>query len=175
MKDIVINNKKALLITFGVMTLVIAAFALSYAYMEMTINTINSNVIDMNSDRLRIIFNDGDEIYIASMTPGMTITKTFTVQNLSAAITHYDLSIIDVANTFTGSDLVYSLSSVGGASLSERTVPSTNTKILSNVLIAANTTHTYTYTIKFKSTGSDQSANMNSSFNAKLKLEESAI
>ncbi len=144
---------KALNKKYQIALLVIAIMLIisgvSYAYFAVT-TTGSSNPNIVTSGTMKINYTDGPEVRLDNAIPGDTLSKTFSVTNTGNVATSYSIYLSDVVNTFADStDLVYTLTSTNGANVTETTIPTTNSKIVSNQSIDVNVTQSYTLTIKF--------------------------
>ncbi|MBQ9853903.1 MAG: hypothetical protein IJO57_02590 [Bacilli bacterium] len=119
---------------------------------------------------LALVFRDTENISMYNALPGQSITKTFTVENVGDVTLDYDITVIDVKNTFVGGDLVYTLTSTNGGATAERVPLPLDSDKLVTATIDPGVTQTYTITILFLETGSDQNANQGAIFNGKLQI-----
>ena len=142
----------------------------------------NSSIIVKTAQIGTITYDNGTELKLDNAMPGAEQTKTFTIASdpQSTSDVAYTVSWDAVDNKFVNqNELVYSLTSstsVPGTStgtritdISNKKVPSTNETIGSGTL-GAGETHSYTLTVHFSETGSEQNDNQGKSFTGKIKV-----
>ena len=187
------NQKKGntiLLTVIAIATLLVAIVGATFAYFTATIsgNDKASSIIVKTAQIGQIVFQDGDEIKLENALPGASTQKTFSISASDATVPiKYGIKLNIATNSFTattgseGNDLVYSLSSqiTGGDSSSGQAVTKVDdgaitqpsgSMYLGQGTLGVGETHKYTFTIKFKETGSDQNSNQNQSFNGSLEV-----
>ena len=152
--------------------LVTVIISSSYAYFTATVTgTSNNNVVTTGS--MEIEFSDGPQVGLENALPGSFVEKTFSVRNTGTVDTYYDIYMSDLINNFADkTDLVYTLSSSNGASVSETQVPDVNTKIVQNQALAVGQTHNYTLRITFKETNDNQDDNKGKNFSTVIRINE---
>ncbi len=110
--------------------------------------------------------------------------KTFTIKSEGGSgftSAPYTIQLVEISNNITNEELTYSLSGVisGTTSASGTTVAkvtdgtiteTSGTKNLGNGTITPGETHTYTFSVAFKETYSNQDSNQGKSFSAKLNV-----
>ena len=189
------NQKKGntiLLTVIAIATLLVAVVGATFAYFTATVtgNTNASSVIVKTANLGTITFTDGNEIKLENALPGANQSKTFTIEAKDATIPiKYGIKLniqtnefIDTTNA-NGNDLVYSLSGTtsGGTSSGQTVATVTDgaitetegSKYLGQGTLGVKEKHTYTFTIKFKETGSDQNSNQNKKFIGSLEVTTS--
>ena len=149
----------------------------SFAFFTNSKTTSTATVITSGSLSLELV--DGEVVGTTqNMVPGDSVTKTFIVRNTGTLPTTYDVYFSEVYNTFVDkSDLVYSISSSDGGynTISDIEMPhqsGNESKIISAHTINANSSHTYTLTIKFLSKNENQDDNKGASFSGKLQIND---
>ncbi len=187
------NQKKGntvLLTVIAIATLLVAVVGATFAYFTATVtgNDQASSVIVKTANLGTITFTDGDEIKLENALPGANKSKTFTIEAKEATIPiKYGIKLNIQTNNFVdttekgGSDLVYSLSGqvTGSTSSSGHAVQTVDEGAISqnsgSIFAGSGTLgvgekHTYTFTIKFKETNSDQNSNQNKTFIGALEV-----
>lgn len=169
------SNREAIFLSIvGIATLLVAVIGGTFAWFSATVtgNTGASSVI-VNTANIGITYTNGQEINLANAIPNATQTKSFTVKNTSAVSTKYKLKWVNVTNGFAvKSDLVYSISGTGtGAGQVSETVCPSAAADIQTVTIGAGITHTYSMTVTFKETGSNQNSNQGKKFTGKIEVE----
>ena len=107
--------------------------------------------LGVDTTPVKIVKVVNEKIELDKLSSGDTVTKTFSVKNLSKGTQSYDVSLSDVVSTY-GDNLTYSLTKNGTEVISNETMPSSDTTILESQIISANTTDEYVMTIKFDNT-----------------------
>ena len=165
-------NKKALIITIISMSiglLLVAGFSVAFFSAKVFGNTEANNTV-IETVTLRIIFTDTEVLSMDGIIPGQAVTKTFTVENRGDVEIEYTIDITNLTNTFVNNELVYSLTSTnGGATATRKALPTTE-GTLETATIAPGVTQTYTMTVLFKETGSNQNSNMGAIFGGVLQI-----
>ena len=152
--------------------LVVTITYVSYAYFVGEVSG-TSKATAITTGNMAIEYTDGPEVSLENAIPGSSVTKTFSVRNVGNVKTSYDIYLSDLINTFKDkTDLVYTLTSSNGASVSETQVPAISTKIVSNQEIEVNGVHNYTLTIKFKETNDNQDDNRGKTFSTVIRINE---
>ena len=154
--------------------IIISLFMMYSTYAYFTINIdgegkeIELTTFDKNTT---IIYNDTSNVSMVDAYTGDEIIKTFSVENTSELILHYDIAFNNVVNNFENKeDLVYTLESNNAAKRELSILPSENTYIASDVIINPHEKHEYKMTITFLKKNTDQSANMNKTFSSNIKV-----
>ena len=157
-------------IIFVVLTLAVSA-GLTYSFFTASVGgneEARETVVDLAE--LRLKFTDTQNIQMIDALPGQAVTKTFTVENRGDVEIEYTIDITNLTNTFVNGDLVYSLTSTnGGATANRKAIPITS-GTLETATIAPGVTQTYTMTVLFKETGSNQNSNMGAIFGGVLQI-----
>ena len=178
------KGNTVLLTVIAVATLLVAVVGATFAYFTASVagNDTASSVVVKTAQIGTITYTNGNEVKLENAYPGATSeTKTFTVAADSSATANvnYSLNWTNVTNGFVNKeDLVYTLTGANSDASNTTTTlvtktnevaPSANTLIGSSVLKPGET-HTYSLTVKFKETGSDQNANQSKSFTGKIEV-----
>ena len=175
------NKVKVIVITLLIFIVSIAG--ISYAYFTIqVIGNDTASSMRLTTANLRLIYTDtlllgGDKI-----SPGWSQTKTVTVENDGNQTVTYGIIWRELLNQITNNELVISAtctSNIQGNTCEgfEKAVP-TKTSEASNVLIKAGIdievgeTHTYTITVEFIETGSNQNYNQNKEFYGTLNIAD---
>ena len=149
--------------------------SLSYAYFTSNIEGEGKEMVITTSD-ISIRFTDNEAIKKTGLTPGDTITKTFSITNNSEGKVEYKINWEYLINNFVNREyLVYEVSSTnGGGSLSETQLPDSeeHINILNNITINPGVTQEYTMTITYKNSESNQDADKNKSLIGKLEITD---
>lgn len=178
------KGNTVLLTVIAVATLLVAVVGATFAYFTASVagNDTASSVVVKTAQIGTITYTNGNEVKLDNAYPGATSeTKTFTVaaDTSATANVNYSLNWTNVTNGFVNKeDLVYTLTGASSDASNTTTTlvtktnevaPSANTLIGSSVLKPGET-HTYSLTVKFKETGSDQNANQGKAFTGKIEV-----
>ena len=165
-------------------TFLVVMVGATFAYFTAKVsgNDTASSVIVNTASLGTITYTNGTELKLENAYPGATSeTKTFTVAADASATANvnYSLNWTNVTNGFVNKeDLVYTLTGANSDASNTTTTlvtktnevaPSANTLIGSSVLKPGET-HTYSLTVNFKETGSDQNANQGKAFTGKIEV-----
>ena len=173
------TNKYYYIISVIVALLVIGVtISASFAFFTNSGSTTGTATVITSGD-LSLELVDGNVVGTTEgMVPGDSVTKSFIVRNTGTLDTTYDIYFSEVLNTFADkSDLVYSISSSDGGynTLSDQVMPhqsGNESKIIDAYSINANSSQTYTLTIKFLSKNKNQDNNKGKTFSGKLQINE---
>lgn len=153
----------------GIVLIVVLLSGMTYAFLnngeitEEEENKLNDNII--------VEYIDTSNVSMVNFKPGEEIIKTFSVINNGDNIEYYDINLENVANNFNDlNDLIYSLESDGGAYVYLNKAPISSVSIASNIKIAPQEKHMYTFKIMFKKLDIDQSINLNKTFSSNIKV-----
>ena len=172
------NKIKVIVITLLIFIVSIAGISYAYFTIQITGNDTASSM-RLSTANMSLIYND---VQIASgeyVTPGWSETKTLTVTNNGNVTSDYIIKFRELTNTIIYGELVLlaTCSSSSGTcdNLPERAVHSASTEITNAYMygpisIDPGVTHTYTLTIEFIETGSNQNYNQNKYFNGTLNI-----
>ena len=159
----------------GLLLFMMVFNSLSYAYFTSEIDGVGKEMVLSTSD-ISIVFTDNESIKKTGLTPGDTITKTFSITNNSEGKVEYKINWEYLINNFVNREyLVYTVTSTnGGGTLSETQLPDSeeHINILNNLSIDANTTQNYTMTITYKNSSSNQDADKNKSLIGKIEITD---
>ncbi len=174
MKEKIILDRKTKIkiLALTVTIILFAVIGVSYAYVSLNI-TGNEEASSVSVDiaQLELTFTDGNVVNISGIFPGTAVNKTFSVTNNTNTATYYDIKMDDVFTTFTEDELVYTLSSTNsGATKTETIMPNNDGLIKAKVLIAGNTTQTYTMSITWKETNDYQNYNSGATYHGKIQI-----
>ena len=157
-------------IIFVVLTLAVSA-GLTYSFFTASVGgneQARETVVDLAE--LRLKFTDTQNIQMLDALPGQAVTKTFSVENRGDVEIEYTIDIANLTNTFVNNELVYSLTSTNGGATATRKALPTTSGTLETATIAPGVTQTYTMTVLFKETGSNQNSNMGAIFGGVLQI-----
>lgn len=177
------KGNTVLLTVIAVATLLVAVVGATFAYFTASVtgNENASSVVVKTAQIGTITYTNGNEVKLDNAYPGATSeTKTFTVAADASATANvnYSLNWTNVTNQFVNKeDLVYTLTGTNSdtanttalVTKTNEVAPSGNTLIGSSVLKPGET-HTYSLTVNFKETGSDQNANQGKAFTGKIEV-----
>ena len=184
MNNIDLNNKsnkiKVLIISMTIFTLSI--IGISYAYFNVQIiGNDTASSMRVKSTKKSLVYNDVQISSGSNTIPGWSETKTLTVTNNGRTNATYTIIWKDILNTIINDELVISATCTASSgtcdAISEKIIPTYttqahNVKVKSNISIAPGVTHTYTVTIVFKDTGSNQDYNQRKRITGTLNIEE---
>ena len=186
MNNIDLNNKsnkiKVLIISMTIFTLSIIGISYAYFNVQITGNDTASSM-RVKSTKKSLVYNDVQISSGSNTIPGWSETKTLTVTNNGRTNETYTIIWKDILNTIINDELVISATCTASSgtcdAISEKIIPTYttqahNVKVKRNISIAPGVTHTYTVTIVFKDTGSNQDYNQRKHINGTLNIVEGA-
>ena len=174
------NKIKIIVITALIFLVSIAGISYAYFTIQITGNDTASSM-RLRTANMSLVYNDVQIVSGEYAEPGWTQTKTLTVTNNGNVDAYYNIIWRDLTNEIINGELVISAtcsSSSGSCSnMSETAVPTSmseshNIAVKRGISIAPGVTHTYTLTVLFKETGSNQNYNQNKYFNGTLNIAE---
>ena len=171
--DIKIEKKhKIKILLISIIVFLMSVVGVSYAYFSLSIvGNEEASVIETDTAGLEITYVGGQEIVIEDIFSGASVVKTFTVSNTGTMPAYYDIKIADVFGTFVKDELVYTLSGTnGGGSVSQTIMPNNDGLLKAKISINAGVTQTFTLTVTFKETGSNQNYNQTASYKGKIQI-----
>ncbi len=128
-------------IIFGLTMIIILVLSyvgikVAYSFYNAHIEKVNETETILKSKKLDLVFNDTKEVNVNSMTPGLTVEKTFDVESNADDPIAYNIKFKDINNTYKN-DVVYELLCDGEVVVSETPLPKTNEQeyILANITI----------------------------------------
>ena len=158
------NKKKTLIISISSIAMfIILVVASSFAFFTTSIKKENpeNSTVDVSTAKITATFTDGAEINVTNAIPGDTFDKTFTLKNTG-----------NIKNTFTNKNDVEVIVKENGTPIKTTIFPSTTGAISDEITIGPDVTKSYTVTITYKNTETDQSSDMNSKVKGKIFIEE---
>ena len=162
-----IKNKKLFTIFMSVF-LLIAFVGISYAFYTAVIdNGDEGSSIISRAGNLEVTYTDGSKQIIgATIYPGWSDSKTFTVKNTGNVAASYSIMVTNIKNNFSvkGSVSLSFDGKNGGKSLAKTVLPLNDSTLISYVPIAKGVTHTYTVTTYYNNLDVDQSQDKGKSF-----------
>ncbi len=178
------NEKKGntiFLSVIGIATLLVAIIGATFAWFSATVTgNDQASSVEVTTATLGVNYTNGNEIKMLKVLPGATSgDKTFTVASQGANVDqtytiNWDITTFDFIDK---SDLVYSLS--GSASdtgtpvatkTNEAMPTSTGVTAIGNGTLKPEETHTYTISVEFLETGSNQNSNQGRNFAGKISV-----
>ena len=178
------SNKIKIIVLTAILVFV-AVSGLTYAYFSIQITgNDTASSINLTTANMSLVYTDVQILSDQAVTPGWTSnSKTLTVYNNGNKTVYYNIIWRDLLNEITDDELVISgtcTSNVQGNTcdnISETIIPVSTTEthnisIKNNIEIAVGETHTYTVTVVFKETGSNQNYNQNKEFYGTLNIAE---
>ena len=174
------NKIKIIVLTFLILLVSVAGISYAYFTIQITGNDTASSM-RLRTANMSLVYNDVQIVSGEYATPGWSDTKTLTVTNNGNVTAHYNIIWRDLYNEIINGELVISAtcsSSSGSCSaISETVVPTTNPEghninVKKNISIPVGVTHTYTLTVEFIETGSNQNYNQNKQFYGTLNIAE---
>ena len=176
-------------VIFGVILLLLVTIGLSFAYFTATISGSESTTtITVGSGTMTITYAGGSNITVSNIYPKAAawVTKGFTItgSNTTANVMKYKVTLVVSTNTFTAGALEYRMTATNtGSNGTTMRAITTNTDIAngaSNILLGNGQftaatggakVHTYSLTIYFVDTGTNQNTNQGKSFKGYFKTE----
>jgi len=169
---------------FSMLTLISSIICSSLVfYNEKARTDVNSNkVLKANNiyKNTSIIYNQSNTLNLSSLTPGYTLEQTFSITNNNSNTIKYKIEWQNITSTWNYNEnnnahpeeFIYSLACTNGERISNKQMPTdTNDLLIIDELeLKTNKSNDCTLTIKFTSTGNDQSYNLNKSFRGTYKV-----
>ena len=168
-------NKKALVVFANICVFLLLGFIIFITYNKITYgNTIipSDEKLSEFKELTEIYFTDTSNLSFVNAIPGQTITKSFSIKNISDKVIYYDILFDNVVNNFNEpNDLRYSLSSVdGGGSRNDTVLPTvTGVNLVSRIKINPNEKHSYTMNTIFNKSNV-QNLNINKTFSSNISI-----
>ncbi len=160
-----------ILAIIAVASFIVLVSTMSYAFFNT--NVIKSGSTDPDSVstvQIKADFTDG-EVVNATIIPGDSFTKTFTVKNTGTSPISFKVVMNDVTNTFSrATDLTYVLYE-DGTEISSGYFPTTTAALSDTVTIPSGASKTYTLTVTYVNSDEDQSADLGKSLSGKLFID----
>ena len=182
-----INNryKENRLIILFVFCSVIIVSGISYAYFSATVSNDDNQTAVIETGTLALTFSDGDNGVSASLSPGDSIIKRFTIENTGSIKAYAKINWIDLTNTYLNESLSWKLSqsnSLNGNYLmiGWGTVPVHPTKannlLIDGLLIPTNIKYYYKLEITLNNLKNvNQTSDINAHMNSKFNLEGTTV
>ncbi len=136
----------------------------------------SSNITSSRS--LKLTYNGTDFISLENAIPGSTDSMTFSVKNTGTLpVSAYQIFFSKLTNTFINNEIVYTLTclssdAVSCSGVSQTPVPISEVLVIEQGSIAPNTTHTYSLTVLFRETNSDQNYNQDQDLYFTITINE---
>ena len=176
------KSNKIKIIVITALIFLVSIAGISYAYFTIqVVGNDTASSMRLRTANMSLVYNDVQIVSGEYAEPGWTQTKTLTVTNNGNVDAYYNIIWRDLTNEIISNELVISAtcsSSSGSCSnMSETAVPTSmseshNIAVKRGISIAPGVTHTYTLTILFKETGSNQNYNQNKEFYGTLNIAE---
>ena len=177
------NKLKIIVVTTLIFLVAIAG--ISYAYFSIQIvGNDTASSMRLTTANMSLVYTDIEIRSGENVIPGWSSqSKTITVYNDGNTTAYYNIIWRDLLNEIINNELVISgscTSDVSGntcSNISETVIPtattlSHNIAIKNNIEIEVGETHTYTVTVLFKETGSNQNYNQNKEFYGTINISE---
>ncbi len=169
-----LKNRYFILFAYIGIVLCVLVFGMStYAYLTVDLSGEEEGPIDIKvyDKNVEVTYLDTSNVSMVNAYTGQKIEKTFYIENTSEGIAYYDLILENVVNDFENkSDLVYTLKSNNGIAIYDKTVPSSDVSLVSNIEIPVGEKHSYELVITFLKTDEDQNGNMNKTFSSNINV-----
>jgi len=184
------NRRQKIIVSItGIFIVLLALVGLTYAYFLTRITgNENDKSIEVTTANLSVTYNDdmdGDGepdalMVFEKIQPSNTETyrKTFKVENTGNATATYSVILDNMVNDFDrNQDLQYTLTREGttGNVAEGNLVVGTKQILIPKVEIENEGVHTYTLTIKYIETGTDQSIDMNKELSFRVNIDEATV
>lgn len=174
--------KKNVILIYMILIMVFVITGVSFAYFNVKKSTNDLSSVDKyyaNNKKLLLLNGTLDSSGQLNK-PGSQLVKIFTVKNMDKnPLSSYVVRLTNVVNTFTNiNDLKYTITcetsrgSCNGIT-DPQTYPTSDAIILNASSLGKNETHTYTLTINYIETSSDQSIDMNKTIKGKIEISAS--
>ena len=145
---------------------------------------VNSNKVIASNDiykSVSIVYETDNTFNISNLNPGDQITKTFTITNNNSDSIFYNIEWRNINSTWQNpsmysephpEEFIYTLQCTNGEKIESAIMPTNNNDpiILENLEIKSNKKNTCNLTMKFNTTGYDQSYNLYKTFEGTIKV-----
>ncbi len=131
------------------------------------------------SASLYVLFESGSKVVTENLfpddqnVPGLN-TKVeplkFTITNMSSVTLYYDLSWIEIENTFTSDNFWYQVDSMGGYTHEYTKAPTQDETFAQKIAIEPGATHSYTINMTLHGTGENQNYDQGKVFKGKIEV-----
>lgn len=176
------NNKRKKLTVIFILLIMLFVSGISYAFFTANTSNANNQTAQIDTGNMRLTFSDNDNGVSASLSPGESVTKKFTIQNTGSLEAYGIIKWLNLVNTYMSSSLSYDLSystSENGSytNIKSGNVPSSTTAITSDLsdglIIPVNTTYYYKLTITLNNLSDiNQESDLYATMNSKFTLVE---
>ncbi len=174
------KSNKIKIIVITALIFLVSIAGISYAYFTIQIvGNDTASSMRLRTANMSLVYNDVQIVSGEYAEPGWNDTKTLTVTNTGNVTSDYIIKFRELVNTVINGELVLSAECSASSGtcddLPERAVHSASTEITDvymygPISIAPGVTHTYTLTVEFIETGSNQNYNQNKYFNGTLNI-----
>ncbi len=180
------KSNRIKIIVLTAILIFVAVSGLTYAYFSIQITgNDTASSINLTTANMSLVYTDVQILSDQAITPGWTSSsKTLTVYNNGNKTVYYNIIWRDLLNGVINDELVLSATCSSNKSgstcptinkpIPTRTTVSSNIRVKSNIEIAPGETHTYTVTVSFIETYSNQNYNQGKSFRGTLNISEGA-
>ncbi len=180
------KSNKIKIIVLTLLIFFIAISGITYAYFSIQIRgNEEASSMRLTTANLSLVYNDVQIVSGSNATPGWTQTKTLTVYNDGNQTVYYNIIWRDLYNEIINDELVISAICASFPSGSCNNIPETvipiatplahNVNVRRGIEISPGVTHTYTLTVEFIETGSNQNYNQNKVFYGTLNISEGSV
>lgn len=148
-------------------------------YNEKARTDINSNKVIANADIYKsssINYYNNNKLNLSNLEPGANIVQKFSITNNNSNQITYNIEWNNISSDWDNGgkpeELIYSISCTDGQKITNKQMPTEDSDviILDNQELKTNKTNECTMTVNFKSTGQDQSYNLNKTFKGEYKI-----
>ncbi len=170
------SNKKTMIISVvAIAIFIIGIAAASYAFYTAKVSQNGENgKASGTTAKLSTTYEDDGVINITNMIPGDSFTRTFSLENNGADIS-YKIVVQDLVNEFTSyEDIIFTLKENDTVLKENAVFPNDATKneLSETRTLKSGETRTYTLTITYKNTETDQADDMGKTISGKLFIKE---
>ena len=173
------KDQKLFISIVSIFTIISFIIGVSYAYFTtQVVGNDTASTQNIKTGTLRINYTGTDTLDMNNTEPPDTKSMTFTVTNSGTLpVNNYQVYFSKVLNEILNDEMVYTLtcqSSDTNTCLGkeETPLPKVVGSALTQPSIAPGTTHTYTLSVTFKDTGSEQDYNQNKRVSFKITINE---
>ena len=174
------KSNKIKIIVITALIFLVSIAGISYAYFTIqVVGNETASSMRLRTANMSLVYNDVQIVSGEYAQPGWTDTKTLTVTNTGNVSANYIIKFRELLNTVINGELVLSATCSASSgtcdALPERAVHAASSEITNAYMygpytIAPGVTHTYTLTVLFKETGSNQNYNQNKEFYGTLNI-----
>ena len=173
-------RRKKILTTVFILIVTLFVGGISYAFFTANTSNTNNQTAQINTGNMVLVFSDNDNGVSASLAPGESVTKKFTLQNTGSLDAYAKINWYNLVSTYTVDSLTWVLeqstsangtfTSIGNGKVPTSSSPTT-AMLRNDILVPTGTTYYYKLTITLNNLDIDQTSDLNATFYSYFSLE----